>query len=119
MAQRARLLCGFPCSCNDVLFFDRFNPKTRRKIGQVRDDGHERPRAIHARPAFVNLAVEMRNDRDKKVRWIISPILLEQIHERLVTEPNGPLQQAEKISAAESPAVLQKNLVFLLDADAC
>ena len=48
----------------------------------------------------------------------MTPVVFEQIHQRLVKKANGPLQHPEKMSAAESPAVLQKNVVLLLDANA-
>src|SRR5260370_8146540 len=118
MTHRARLLCGSFRSGNDVLLFERVSTKMRRKIGEISNDGHERPPGIHARPAFANLAIEMRNDGDKKVRRVFAPMALEQIHKRLVKKANHPLQQAKKISTAEGPAVLQKNVVLLLDADA-
>src|SRR6266576_3673501 len=38
MTHRAGLLCGFFRAGNDVLFFDRLNPKTRRQIRQVGDN---------------------------------------------------------------------------------
>ena len=117
LTHRARLLYGFLRAGNDILVFDRFNPKARGKIGQVRDDGHERPPGIDACPTFANLAVEMRNDGDKEVRPIFAPMILEQIHEWLVKKLNGPLQKAQKVCAAESPTVLQKNVVLLLNAN--
>src|SRR6266566_3908829 len=88
MTHRAGLLCGFFRAGNDVLFFDRLNPKTRRQIRQVGDNGNERPARINMRPTLANLTIKMRDHGNKKVR------------------------------AAEGPPVLQKNVVLLLDADA-
>lgn len=118
MAHRAGLLCGFFRAGDDVLFFDRFNPETRRKIRQVGDDGSERSAGVNPRPTLANLVVEMRYHRNKKVRGMFTPVFFKQIYQPFVEEPNGALQKAQKIPTAESPSVLQKNVVLLLDANA-
>src|SRR5690348_18322723 len=99
MAHRARLLYRPFCSRNDVLFLGGFNPKTRWKIRQIRDDGGKGPPGINTRPAFTNLPVEMWDHRNKKVCGIFAPKVFEQIHKRAVKETNGRLQHAKKILA--------------------
>src|SRR5215472_6165691 len=118
MAHRAGLLGGFFRAGDDVLFFDRFNPKARRKIRQVGDDSSERSAGVNPCPTLANLAVEVGDHRNKKVRGIFAPVFFKQSHQLFVEEPNGALQKAQKIPAAESPPVLQKNVVLLLDANA-
>src|SRR5215469_6551068 len=118
MAYRAGLLCGFFRAGDDVLFFDGFNPKTRRKIREVRDDGSQRPAGVHLCPTLANLAVEMRDHRNKQVRGILAPVFFKQIYQPFVEEPNSGLKKAQKIPTAKRPPVLQKNVVLLLDANA-
>src|SRR6266566_2531648 len=75
MTHRAGLLCGFFRAGNDVLFFDRLNPKTRRQIRQVGDNGNERPARINMRPTLANLTIKMRDHGNKKVRRILMPVV--------------------------------------------
>src|SRR6266436_10281771 len=118
MAQRARLFHGFFRGCDDVLILDRLNPETRRKISQVRDDGDKRAAGIDLGPAFANLAVEMRNYGNEQVRRLFTPEFFKKIHERPVKYPYRGLKNAKKLSAAKRPAILQHDVVLLLDADA-
>src|SRR5207253_10375660 len=75
MTHRAGLLCGFFRAGNDVLFFDRLNPKTRRQIRQVGDNGNERPARINMRPTLANLTMKMRDHGNKKVRRMFSRLV--------------------------------------------
>ena len=56
---------GFFRARDDILFFDRFNPESRRKISQVRDHGDKWAAGINLGPAFTDLPVEMRNHGDE------------------------------------------------------
>src|SRR5260370_33445115 len=118
MAQGARLFDGFFRARDDVLILDRLNPESGRKISQVGDDGDKRAAGMDLRPAFANLAVEMGNYGDQQVRRFSPPKFLEQIHQRPVEQTNARLKHAKELSAAKSPAILEQDVVLLLDADA-
>src|SRR5260370_29538648 len=117
MVHGARLFGGFFRARDDELIFDRLNPKSRGKVGQIGDDGDERSPGIDLRPTLANLPVEMGNDGDKQVRRLFAPKLLEQVYQRPVKYPNGGLKNAKKLRAAQRPAILQHGVVLLLDAD--
>src|SRR5713101_2292628 len=118
VAQGARLFHGFFRAGDDELILDRLNPETRRKICQVRDDGDKRAAGIDLRPAFANLAVEIGDDRNEQVRRLFAPEFFKKIHERPVKYAYRGLKNAKKLSAAKRPAILQQDVVLLLDADA-
>src|SRR6202022_1719369 len=68
--------------------------------------------------ALGELAIEMGDDGDEQVGRLFAPELFEEAHERAMKDANGRLQQAQKIDAAESPAILQQHVVLLLNANA-
>src|ERR1700683_1824469 len=119
VSKGARLLGGPLGSCNNVLLLNGLNPEARRIIGQVRYQGHKRPARVNGVPALENLAVEMRNDRDEQIRGMFTPVLLEETHHRSVEETDRKLKHTKEILAAEGPAVLQDDVVLLLNADPC
>src|SRR5258708_36498992 len=60
----------------------------------------------------------MGDNGDEQVGGLFAPELFEEAHERAMKDANGRLQQAQKINAAESPAILEQHVVLLLNADA-
>src|SRR5437660_2658389 len=60
----------------------------------------------------------MRNYGDEQIRRVFEPEFLEQIHKRAVEDPNRGLKNAKKLGTAERPAILQHDVVLLLDANA-
>ena len=73
---------------NYELFFKGFNPKAWWKIGQIGDDGYERPLGVYLGPALANLAVKVRNHGNQEIRRLFPPELFEQIYQ-------GPVEQAD------------------------
>src|SRR5882724_1295863 len=117
MTHGARLFGGFFRTRDDVLVFDRLDPESWREVSQVGNDGDKGAPGINRGPAFANLPIEMGDYGNQQVRWLFPPELLEQIHERPVKNPDGGLKHAKELGAAECPAILQHNVVLLLDAD--
>ena len=60
----------------------------------------------------------MGDDGDEQVGRLFAPELFEEAHKRAMKQANGRLQQAQKVDAAESPAILQQHVVLLLNANA-
>src|SRR5208337_1549829 len=118
LAHRARLLHGALRAANDILLLERLDPETRREIREIRNDGDEWPIGIHGRPGFSYLLVEVGNDRNQQVRRMLAKVLGEQAHHRPVKEPNSGLENTQELGSAQRPAIAQKDVVLLLDADA-
>src|SRR5712692_7486291 len=114
----ASLLRGALRAGNDVLLFQRLDPKARREIGKVGDERDERAARIDFAPALAQFAIEMRNDGNQQVGGFFAPERFEQAHERAMEGANGRLQQTQEIHAAEGPAILQQHVVLLLNANA-
>src|SRR5882757_598974 len=118
MAHRAGLLGCFFRTGNDVLLFHGLNPESWRKISEVRNDGDEGAPRVNPVPALANLPVEMRNYGDEQIRRLFAPEFLEQVHKWLMEKSNSGLKDAKKLCTAERPAILQHDVVLLLDANA-
>ena len=118
VTKGARLLDGALGSGDDVLLLDRLDPEARREVGQVRNERDKWPAGVDGVPAFADFAIEVRDDGDQKVGGVFAPEFLEQAHHRAMEEPDRNLKHAQEILAAEGPAVLQDDVVLLLDADA-
>src|ERR1700722_19396735 len=71
------LLYGALGSGDDVLLAFTGNggldPEVRGKVGEVGDDGDERSAGADVVPTFVNFAIEVGNDGDKKVGGVFAP----------------------------------------------
>src|SRR5271169_304655 len=118
VAKGQRLLDGALGSGNDVLLLQWLNPEARRIVGQVRNECHERPTGVDGFPAFADLAIKVGNDGDEEIRRMVAPEFFEKANHGAVKEPYRKLQNLQEILAAQSPAVLQHDVVLLLDADA-
>ena len=118
MAQGARLVGGFFRAGDDVLLFDRLDPESRREVCQVGDNCDKRAPRINLRPALANLPIKVRDYGDKQVCWLFPPELLEQSHQWPVENSDCGLEQSKKLSATKRPAILQHDVVLLLDTDA-
>ena len=90
----------------------------RRKVGEVGDDGDERPAGANVVPTFVNFAIEVGDDGDQQVGGAFAPEFFEEANQRLVENADGGLKHAEQGRGAEGPAVLEDDVVLLLDSDA-
>jgi len=94
VAERTSLLRGALGSGNNVLLLYRLNPKARREIGKVGDQGDKRPARINLAPTLAEFAIEMRNDRNEQVGGLFAPELFEQAHDLAMEGADGHLQQA-------------------------
>ena len=90
----------------------------RGKVGEVGDDGDERPAGADVVPTFVNFAIEVGDDGDQEVGGIFAPEFFEEADQRLMENADGGLKYAEQGRGAEGPAVLEDDVVLLLNADA-
>ena len=71
----------------DVLLLFRkwgLNPEVRREVGEVGDDGDERPAGADVVPAFVNFAIEVGDDGDQQVGGVFAPEFFEEANQRLM-----------------------------------
>ncbi len=76
VADGSGLLYGTLGSGDDVLIFDGLDPEMRREVGEVGDDGDERPAGADVVPTFVNFAIEVGDDGDEHVGGIFAPDIL-------------------------------------------
>src|SRR6266404_1083592 len=63
----ASLFSGLSCSGDDVLFQNGLNPKARRKVCQVCNEGDKGAAGIDVRPALTDLPVEVRNHGNEQI----------------------------------------------------
>src|SRR5580693_3196489 len=118
VAEGTRLLDRAVGAGNDVLLFNRLDPEARRVVSQVRDEGHKRPAGIDGVPAFPDFAVEVGDNGNEQVGGMGAPELFEQADHGPVEDANCKLKDLQELRAAEGPAVLQHDVVLLLDTDA-
>src|SRR6267142_5346599 len=116
MTQNPSLRGGLFRPGNDVLFRDWLDPKVRWKVRQVCNERDKWAAGIDVRPAFADLPVEMRNHGNEKVCRMLAPKVFQQTDQRLVKQANRCLQHTKEVGTAQRPAVLQQNVVLLLDA---
>ena len=94
------------------------DPEVRGKVGEVGDDSNERSAGANVVPTFVNFAIEVGDDGDQEVGGVFAPEFFEKSDQRLMENADGGLKYAEQGCGAEGPAVLEDDVVLLLNADA-
>lgn len=117
MAEGTCLRDGALRAGDDVLLFQGLNPKTRREIGEISDEGDEGAAGIDRIPAFAKLAIKVRDHGNEQVGRSLLPEILEQTEHRAMEDADGGLQKAQQVGTAQGPAVAEQDVVLLLDAD--
>src|ERR1700730_15142280 len=100
VAEGARLLGGTFGSDNNVFLLNRLNPEPWRIIGQIGNERHEWPAGVNGVPAFRNLAIKVRDYRDKEVGRVFAPEFFEKPRHGPVKNPDRKLQNPQEILAA-------------------
>src|SRR5271163_4022179 len=118
VAKGPRLFGGTLSSCDDELLFDGLDPEAGGLVRQVGNECDEGPPGVNGAPAFRDFAIEVGNDGDEEVGWVRAPVFFEQAHHGPMEETYRKLQNSQDIFAAKGPAVLQHDVVLLLDANA-
>ena len=77
--QHLRLSDGAVRSADQVLLL-AFDPEMRRVIGDIGQNGHERPAGAGPREGLPEGPVVMRDERDHHLRRMIPPVPFEELH---------------------------------------
>ena len=118
VTEGAGLIDGALGTGDDVLVLDGLDPEVRGEVGKsVMRVTKGRPGQTSV-PAFVDLAIEVGDDRNQQVGGLFAPAVFQEADQRTVEDPNGGLEDAEEVDGAQGPAVLEERVVLLLDADA-
>src|SRR5207244_8197295 len=115
--QSFRLLNSSLRAANEELLL-ALDPKMGRIVREIGENRDERNRLAHPPQAFEKSTVEMRNQRDYKVRRIAAPILLDEVDLEVVIGANHGMQYDQQLARLESPVLPEHQVVGILAADA-
>ena len=111
VAHGARLGHRLWRAADEVLRLARLDPKMRRKVRKVGDDGHVGRLRACGGERFVHGPIEVRNDRYHHVRSGLAPVPPQAAGHRAVAQANESLQQLEFLREPDAPAALQARVV--------
>src|SRR5579885_489388 len=114
MSHAERLLLRALSPANEKLVLPGLDPEVRRIIGEVGENRHQRRPAVEA---LVQRAIEIRNQRDHKIRPLLRPEIPEQPNLTAMIDPNDHMHRGHQLRGAQSPALLQKQVVHILQAE--
>jgi len=113
-AHGARLRKRARSAADQVLRLFGFDPKMRRKIGEIGHHGQIRNARQDLRQCLVHDPVEVGNQRNHDVRPGFAPMLAQLLGDGFMAEPDQRLQQLEFLRETQCPAACEPLIVIIL-----
>ncbi len=113
-AGGARLRDGARRPANPMLRLMRFDPEVRRVVRKVRQYGYIGGGGTREAQGLIHGAIEIRHQGHHQVRLGLRPVTAQLADQRLMSQSDQHLQDAQFLREAQSPASRQTHVVVVL-----